>query len=253
MQAWMAIAALIVAAVGQYLNSKPQYPAAVVKIGMALMGPILYLMVEQPTGPPGGVAFLEWLDKAWIWALALPGAASLIGIAPNMATRTVAVVLACVLFFNPAPVSAAGASPLEAVSLSVGVSERWLDGGGLPSSHDFEAIGNAALGITNHLDVTGGIAYGFAGAYVRGHADVRISATDVNDPTFNVWLGVGRYFSEQPSDGLNEWAGKAGLGWKPLARLPFILGLTAGYGLDTERRTVTAGLVYPIRMTKGGY
>jgi hypothetical protein len=150
------------------------------------------------------------------------------------------------------PGFAAGASPLEAMSLSVGVAERWLDSGGLPASRDFEAIGNASLGVTHHLDVTGGIAYGFAGSYVRGHADARIVATDAYDPTFNVWLGVGRYFSERTSDGLNEWAGKAGLGWKPLPKAPFIFGLTAAYGLDTERRTVSASLVYPFKRTGGG-
>lgn len=165
--------------------------------------------------------------------------------------ESLAVLVLALIIITP-PSFAAGASPLEALSLSVGLQERWLDGGGQPSSRDLEAAGNAALSLTHHVSITGGLAYGFAQSYVRGQADARITATDVEDPNFNIWLGVGRYFSERTSDGLNEWAGKAGLGWKPVPRYPVILGLTAGYGLSTERRSVTAALVYPIKLAIGG-
>lgn len=148
-------------------------------------------------------------------------------------------------------VHAAGANPLEALSISVGVAERWLDGGEQPSTRDFEAIGNAAFGVTNHLDITGGVAWGVQGSYVRGHVDARIVATDASDPKFNLWVGVGRYFSEEPSDGLNEWAGKAGVGWAPFT-VPVVLGVTAGVGFDTERRTISASASWPIKITSGG-
>lgn len=85
MQALIVVAALVVAAIGQKLNANPKIPSLVVKLALALVGPVLYLVVSQPTALYGP-AFLEWLDKAWIWSLALPGAASLIGLAPGMAT-----------------------------------------------------------------------------------------------------------------------------------------------------------------------
>ena len=167
---------------------------------------------------------------------------------------TLTAALLGLLLISPTPVHAEGASPLEAIGFNVGLAERWLDGGGYPNTRDFEAVGNATLGITHHLDVSAGLAYGFQGAYVRGHADARIGATDAADQTFNAWLGVGRYFSDEPSDGLSEWAGKAGIGWTPLpARSPIVLGITAGVGLDTERRTVSVSLTYPIKKPKGGY
>ena len=169
--------------------------------------------------------------------------------------------LLLVVGFFCSPAHAAGVSPWDAVSLSVGVQGRWLDQGGLAADRSIEGAGNAALGLTPHVSLTGGVAYGFGDSYVRGQVDARITATDVNDTDFNVWLGAGRYFSEHPSDGLNEWAGKAGLGWRPLgskmdpdgtvAPSPFVVGATAAYGLDTERRSVTVALVYAFKITKG--
>lgn len=85
MQAWMMLAGLIVALAGQWLNAHPRVPSPAVKIALTACGLVLYLVIEQPhgwSGPP----LLEWLDKAWLWALAVPGAASLIGTAPNLKT-----------------------------------------------------------------------------------------------------------------------------------------------------------------------
>ena len=167
--------------------------------------------------------------------------------------RTTMIALAALLslaILSP-PAHAAGANPLEALSLSVGVAERWLNGGGYEDTRDFEVMGNAAFGVTNHLDIAGGVAWGIEGAYVRGYVDARIVATDANDPKFNLWVGVGRYFSDEPSDGLDEFAAKAGLGWAPFS-VPLVLGVTAGVGLDTERRTVSASASWPIKITSGG-
>jgi len=87
MEALMFFAALAVAGVGQWLNSRPNIPSLVVKACMAAIGPLLYLAVSQPSALYGP-AFIEWLDKAWVWALALPGMASLIGAVPGMATKS---------------------------------------------------------------------------------------------------------------------------------------------------------------------
>lgn len=145
---------------------------------------------------------------------------------------------------SPRHAHAAGASPWDAMSVGVGLQGRWLDQGTEASNRDLEAAGNVALGLTNHVDVTFGGAYGFDGSYGRAQADARLTATDVNESSYNVWVGVGRYISKRPTDGLNEWAGKAGVGWHPLKKpdgkpRAFLLGATAAYGLDTERRTLT--------------
>lgn len=162
------------------------------------------------------------------------------------------------------PSHAAGASPLEALSLSAGVQGRWLDGGIASGNRDLELAGNAALGLTPHVDLTGGIAYGFDGSYIRAQADARLCATDAHDPDFNVWVGVGRYFSKRPTDGLNEMAGKAGLGWRPFPAqkdefgnvtgkgFPVVIGLTTAVALKGDRRCLTISAVVPIVMTKGG-
>jgi hypothetical protein len=166
---------------------------------------------------------------------------------------TLLAALLAVAVISP-PSYAVGANPVEAIGITAGIAERWLDGGNEPGTRDLEAIGNATFGVTHHLDLSAGIAYGFQGSYVRGHADVRMVATDEADPTFNLWIGVGRYFSERTDDGLNEWAGKAGLGWVPVPKSsPITLGVTAGVGLDTERRTVSVSLTYPLKKPKGGY
>jgi hypothetical protein len=149
------------------------------------------------------------------------------------------------------PAHAAGSSVWNAVSVSVGGQGRWLDQGTATPSRDFEAAANGALSLTPHVSVTAGVAYGIDGQYVRGQTDARLTATDANDPNFNVWLGGGWYFSKHESDGLNEPAAKAGLGWRFLRDRPFVLGATAAYGLDTGRRCVTISAVYAFKITKG--
>lgn len=146
--------------------------------------------------------------------------------------------------------NAHAASLWNQASVAAGLQERWLTNSALPKddTSQLEAIGNAALTLTPHVSVTGGLAYGFSDAYVRGQVDARITATDVNDPGFNVWMGAGRYFSKHQSDGLDEWAAKAGVGWKPVLRYPFIVGLSAAYGLDSGRRQVTVSAVYPFKL-----
>lgn len=164
---------------------------------------------------------------------------------------TAVLVIVVCLFLRP-PVATAGTSPWEAVSLSVGLSERWLTNNApIPDGRELEGIGNAALSLTPHVSVTGGLALGLQESYVRGYVDARITASDATDPNFNIWLGAGRYFSRHPADGLDEWAGKAGLGWRPMPDKPIVFGLTSGYGLDSGRRTISVSAVYAFKITRG--
>ena len=87
MQALVMMAGLILAVVGQGLNSNPKIPSSVVKLSMAVTGVLLYLIVATPAAWTHE-AFLAWLDQAVIWAAAIPGFASLVGIiAPGMKTN----------------------------------------------------------------------------------------------------------------------------------------------------------------------
>ena len=86
MQALMMLAGLVVAMLGQWLNAHPDVPTPLVKLALAVAGMALYAIADAPDAMTRE-AFLSWLDSAWLWALALPGAASLIGLAPGMQTK----------------------------------------------------------------------------------------------------------------------------------------------------------------------
>ena len=85
MEALMFFAALVVGGLGQWLNAKPHVPTAAVKGLLALVGMAFYLIVDMPAGWTGQ-PLLEWLSEAWVWAAAVPGIASLVGLAPGLAT-----------------------------------------------------------------------------------------------------------------------------------------------------------------------
>jgi len=87
MQALMMLAGLVLALVGQWLNTHPNIPTPLVKLTMVVAGMGLYAIADAPDAPTRQ-ALLSWLDSAWLWALALPGAASLIGLAPGMQTKS---------------------------------------------------------------------------------------------------------------------------------------------------------------------
>lgn len=154
-----------------------------------------------------------------------------------------------VWLFVAAP-ALAGNSVWEAAEASIGLQGRWLDGITKPSEGDLEAAGNLSLSLTPHINVTGGVAYGFNGAYGRAQADARICATDIHDEYFSLWLGIGRYWSKRSSDGLDEWAGKSGLAWRPSHQYVFTLGLTTAVGLSTGRPSLTISGTYPFKLIK---
>lgn len=142
------------------------------------------------------------------------------------------------------------ASLWQATSLSVGGAGRWLHQDGAQKASDFEGIANVALSLTPHVSITGGVAHGLNRSYTREYVDARITATDPNRPDFNIWIGAGRYFSAHEGDGLDEYAGKAGIGWTPLAGRPFIVGLTSGVGFDTGRAQTSVSLTYGFKLVK---
>lgn len=80
------IAAGAVALVGQWLNSQRSIPAPAVKAALALAGIPFYCWSVGLPGAWYGPAFTVWSQGAVLWVLAIPGAASLFGLMPNMAT-----------------------------------------------------------------------------------------------------------------------------------------------------------------------
>jgi len=131
----------------------------------------------------------------------------------------------------------AHSAPADALKLYAGVNGAWLDGPGAAFPADIEAAGTASASLSPHLTLTGGLAYGFSHSYLRGDGGVRVTATDADNPDFDVFLGIeyrgGSIAAVQPS----EWAPYAGIGWRPNpARWPNLtLGAKSSLGLSSDR------------------
>ena len=158
---------------------------------------------------------------------------------------TLCAVLLGFAIISPPPVHAA--SLWQSASVGIGANGAWFDGGDIAAMRDIEATGRGAVSLTPHVSVVGGLAYGFSNSYTRSSVGVRLTATDASDPNFSVGIGISRHFHSEPG-GLDEFAGEAGVGWKPLESSPILLTASSAYGLDTSRRLFTIGLVYPIKL-----
>lgn len=165
--------------------------------------------------------------------------------------RDASIVLSClsllVLLALPAHAGVWGAA-----SLGVGAGGGWLAQAGEKSVGNFEAVGKGAVSLTPHVSVVGGIAYGFQDTYLRGSVGARITATDVNDRTFSIGIGISKHFASEQGFSLNEWAAEAAIGWKPLASSEFIVTGSAARGLDSGDAFLTAAAVYPMHLPGGG-
>ena len=80
------IAAGFVALVGQWLNSQRSIPAPAVKAALALAGIPFYVWSSGLPPAWTGPDFAAWSQGAVMWAFTIPGMASLVGLAPGMAT-----------------------------------------------------------------------------------------------------------------------------------------------------------------------
>ena len=144
-----------------------------------------------------------------------------------------------------------GASAWQALSVGVGGGGVWVDEGTGPAFRDFEAGVNASVSLTPHVSIVGGASYGVDRSYVRGSGGARITATDVNDPTFSVGVGISRHYVSEPGSGLDEAAAEAAIGWKPLANSRVLLTGLAAIGIDTGRRLFSARVVIPFKVVGG--
>lgn len=157
-----------------------------------------------------------------------------------------------VLLLLPAVAGAAGI--WQASGVGAGAQSVWLDQGQGPVLRDVEVTGRGVVSLTPHVSAVGGIAYGFKHSYGRASFGARITATDVDNPSFSISLGASRHYTNE-SAGLgllNEWASEGGFGWKPLAKSPILVTALASYGLSSGRRGLVAGLVWPFKAPASG-
>lgn len=131
----------------------------------------------------------------------------------------------------------AGAGDLSGiVHVYTGANAAWLNGPDVADPGDVEAGGSASASLSPHITLVAGSFYGFTHQYVRWDGGVRITATDVNNPNFDVYLGARYRGGSKAEVQPNEWAPDAGFGWRPSpARFHNItLGADAGYGLQSK-------------------
>lgn len=160
------------------------------------------------------------------------------------ATILAGIVAACILLCSPAH----PATLDEIVHVSAGVNGAWLQGPGAEFPADIEAGGVAWASLSPHLTTFADVFYGFDHSYVRWDGGVKMTATDVDNPNFNLYLAVkyrgGSESALQPS----EWAAGSGIGWRPNpVKWPrIVVGADAAYGLQSNRLISYLALRYEI-------
>lgn len=132
--------------------------------------------------------------------------------------------------------------------VAAGVNGAWLDGPGSAFPVDIEAGATGWSSLSPHLSAVGGAWWGFSHSYARYTGGVRCTASDVLNPDFNTFLGVGYRGGSKVSVGPNEWEANAGFGWRVASqRYPNLtVAGVAGYGLTSSRVLATLGLRYAI-------
>lgn len=116
--------------------------------------------------------------------------------------------------------------------------------GGFPS--DFELGGTARASLSDHLSLVGGTFYGFGGSYLRGSAGVRVTATDVNDPNFNVGFGISYQASSEPTLRPQEWCPEVVVGYRLPAYSKVIIGAQGSYGLNSRSAMLVLAARYNV-------
>lgn len=138
------------------------------------------------------------------------------------------------------------ASAEPAIKVAAGVNGAWLDGPNAAWPADVEAGATGSASLSPHISLVGSGFYGFSHSYFRYDAGARVTATDVDNPDFNAFLGIkyrgGSTIDVRP----NEWAPDAGFGWRPFPQISpnVVVGVDAGYGLQSNRVLATVAVRY---------
>ena len=83
---WFAMA--LTALVAQWFNRFKHVPAPTIKAGLAVVGLAFYALGHGLPAAWYGPELSQWLDPALLWAMAVPGMASLVGAIPGMETNS---------------------------------------------------------------------------------------------------------------------------------------------------------------------
>lgn len=126
---------------------------------------------------------------------------------------------------------------------AVGANGAWLDGSGSQFPADVEAHGVLWAGVSPHIDVGANADWGITHSYLRGEGWAKVTATDTENPDFNLYLKVGYRGGSVSALKPAEWGAGAGFGWRPMPeRFPrFLLTGDATRGFDSERLLATLG------------
>lgn len=132
--------------------------------------------------------------------------------------------------------------------VAAGVGGAWFEGPGTDFPVDFEVGGTAWSSLSPHLSAVGGAWWGVSHSYGRYEAGLRCTASDVLNPNFNTFLGVGYRGGSTSALRPNEWAANAGFGWRlsPDRYPNLTVAGIAGYGLISSRALATLGLRYAL-------
>lgn len=197
--------------------------------------------VLERFGVPGAQAVVE---KAWPIVVVIGQRILSKSLKPGQVPfQVVAALLGGALLAAPAVSRAADLS--DVVGIYGAVNGAWTE-----SHADLELGGTARASLSPHLSAVGGAVYGFDGSYVRWNVGARFTATDVDDPSFSVGLGIQYHGSSEAISGpRDEWAPDASFGWVPFAEQPrlSVVGL-ACYGLTSESARATLGLRYKFNL-----
>jgi hypothetical protein len=112
-----------------------------------------------------------------------------------------AVLVVMALFFHVASVQAAGK-----LSVALAANGTWLDGPETPFPKTVELGATAATSLSPHISLVGSGLTSPGEAYVRYAAGARVTATDVNDPNFDVFLGLQYRGGSTAEVGPSEWS-----------------------------------------------
>lgn len=151
----------------------------------------------------------------------------------------VVLLLGMLLAWPATPARAAGPDFYGAA----GVNGAWLTGTDAAWPADFEAHGIIWTSLTPHIDLYGSLQYGFSNSYLRGIGGAKVTATDVNDPNFSLYLLAGYRGGSVDALQPSEWATGAGFGWRPSPENwpRFLIAGEASLGMESNLVIVHAG------------
>ena len=155
-------------------------------------------------------------------------------------------ILAALVAVTCFPLVARAADP--PLHFAAGANGAWLDGPGAAFPADFEMGGTAWKSASPHLSAVGGLWYGFSHSYLRYNAGARVTSSDVSNPDFNTFLGVGYRGGSTTAVGPNEWEANAGFGLRVMPdRYPGLtVGGVVGHGLTSSRLMASLGLRFEL-------